>query len=393
MIVRTTAVSTQQNFSLRGQSIDAFTGSSPAVLGYVNDVQANAGGPITTTSVPFRCSKARKVTLFGRNTTGGAVLYTTEKPSDSLSGFVTERFGNLGLTETIAAVDLPFSERALLRLAGDIYDRRGYQHDVATAEEFGGVQRRSGRATLVLKPVDNLESTTVLEFDRARGNPIINSLYSYYACGTKGLTTSAACLYSPLLDSTIGFPGAWDAYLAAHPGANPLGIPGVLARQQQLGVWGVDSPQPNSLDQQAWSGTNTTTYNFSDDLQVKNIFGISRSYIDFVADQLGIPYGISEDFNSTTGFTGNKTTIRDISEEAQVLGKAIDSQLDYVVGFYYSSNRHLEDDDLTYFDLTPIIPPSPSTFIFNATSRSEAGYGQGTYDSSKVTGVSRRYHG
>ena len=37
LIVRTTAVSTQQNFSLRGQSIDSFTGSSPAVLGYVND--------------------------------------------------------------------------------------------------------------------------------------------------------------------------------------------------------------------------------------------------------------------------------------------------------------------------------------------------------------------
>ena len=47
LIVRTTAVSTQQNYSIRGQSIDAFTGSSPAVLAYVNDVEANAGAPTT----------------------------------------------------------------------------------------------------------------------------------------------------------------------------------------------------------------------------------------------------------------------------------------------------------------------------------------------------------
>ena len=389
LIVRTTAVSTQQNFSLRGQSIDAFTGSSPAVLGYVNDVQQNTGGPFSYFDIAsIQVLKGPQGTLFGRNTTGGAVLYTTEKPSDTFGGYVTERVGNLGLTETLAAVDLPISEKVLLRVAGDIYDRRGYQHDIETAEEFGGVQRRNGRVTLTLKPVDGLESTTVFEYDGSRGNPITNSLYSYYACGSPGLTSSAACLYSPLLDGVVGVPGAWDAYLAAHPGANPLGIPGVLATQQALGPWGVDSPQPNSLYQVAWSTENTTTYNFADDLQFKNIVGMSRSYVDFIADQLGIPYGISEDFNSTTGLEGNKTTIRDISEEAQILGKAIDSQLDYVVGFYYSSNRHTEDDDLTYYDLSPIIPPAPSTFIFISSSRSEAGYGQGTYDLSQLTGVS-----
>jgi iron complex outermembrane receptor protein len=388
LIVRTTAVSTQQNFSLRGQSIDAFTGSSPAVLGYVNDVQQNAGGPFSYFDIAsIQVLKGPQGTLFGRNTTGGAVLYTTEKPSDTFGGYATERVGNLGLTETLAAVDLPISEKVLLRLAGDIYDRRGYQRDIATGEEFGGVQRRNGRITLTLKPVDGLESTTMFEYDRSRGNPIINSLYSYYPCGAPGLTSSATCLYSPLLDGVIGFPGAWAAYLGAHPGANPLGIPGALATQQQLGPWAVDSLEPNSLYQIAWSGENTTTYKFNDDLQFKNIVGVSRSYIDFVADQLGVPFGISEDFNSENGREGNKTTIRDISEEAQLLGKAIDSQLDYVVGFYYSSNRHTEDDDLTYFDLSPVIPAGPSPFLFVTTSRSEAGYGQATYDLGQVTGV------
>jgi iron complex outermembrane recepter protein len=389
MIVRTTAVSSQQNFSLRGQSIDAFTGSSPAVLAYVNDVEANTGGPISYFDLSsIQVLKGPQGTLFGRNTTGGAVLYTTTPAGDTFGGYVTERVGNLGLKETLAAINLPVSDRVLLRLAGDIYQRDGYQRDVATGEDFGGIVRRAGRATLTLKPVDGLQSTTVGEYGTGSGNPVINELYSYYPCGAKGLVSSAACLYSPNLDGVVGAPGAWNAYLAAHPGANPRGIPGALAYQQQLGAWGVDSPQLNGIRQQHWSVTNTTTYDLSDDLQIKNIVGGSRSYVDFIADQIGVPFGISLDYNSDTGFTGNKSTVQDISEEAQLLGKAFDKQLDYVFGYYYADDRHLERDDLTYYDVSPIIPPSPSTFIFDTTSRSQAVYGQSTYDLSSVTGVS-----
>jgi iron complex outermembrane receptor protein len=389
LIVRTTAVSTQQNYSLRGQSIDAFTGSSPAVLAYVNDVEANSGAPTTFFDLSsIQVLKGPQGTLFGRNTTGGAVLYTTTEPGNTFAGFATVRGGNLGLKETLGAVDLPVSDKILLRVAGDYYDRNGYQHDVATNEVFGGAIRRTGRVTLVLKPVDDLQSKTVVEYGTTKGHPTINTLYSYYPCGTPGLVTSAACLYSPALDSAVGAPGAWVAYLAAHPGANPGGIPGALTQQQQLGIWGVDSLQANSLLQQNWSATNTTTYDLTDTVQIKNIVGVTRSYVDFIADQIGIPFGISLDYNSDTGALGNKTTLRNVSEEAQILGKAFDAQLDYVVGLYYSSNRHTEHDDLTYFDLSPIIPPSPSTFIFIATARSEAAYAQGTYDLSSLTGVS-----
>jgi iron complex outermembrane receptor protein len=359
------------------------------VLAYVNDVEANTGGPISYFDLSsIQVLKGPQGTLFGRNTTGGAVLYTTTLPDEAFGGYVTERIGNLGLKETLAAVNLPVSERVLLRLAGDIYERDGYQRDVATGEDFGGIIRRAGRATLTLKPVEGLQSTTVGEYGTGSGNPVINELYSYYPCGAKGLVSTAACLYSPSLDKVVGVPGAWNAYLAAHPGANPLGIPGALSYQQQLGAWGVDSPQLNGLRQQHWSVTNTTTYDLSDNVQIKNIVGGSRSYVDFIADQIGVPFGISEDFNSDTGFTGNKSTLRDVSEEAQLLGKAFDKQLDYVFGYYYADDRHLERDDLTYVDVTPIIPPSPSTFIFDTTSRSQAVYGQSTYDLSSVSGVS-----
>jgi iron complex outermembrane receptor protein len=389
LIVRTTAVSTQQNYSLRGQSIDAFTGSSPAVLAYVNEVEANTGAPTTFFDLSsIQVLKGPQGTLFGRNTTGGAVLYTTAKPDATFGGFVTERVGNLDLTDTTAAVNLPASDKVLLRLAGDFYQRGGFQHDVATNQDFGGLIRRAGRATLVLKLIENLENVTVYEYGSSSGHPTINTLFSYYPCGSKGLVTSGACLFSPLVDSTIGFPGAWATYLAAHPGINPGGIPAVLARQQQLGIWGVDSPQPNALRQQNWSVSNTTTYSLTDTVQLKNIFGASRSFTDFIADQLGVPYGISLDYNTATGLQGNKTTLRNYSDEVQLLGKTLEAQLDYVVGFYYADDRHTERDDLSYFDLSPVIPPAPSTFTFVATSKSEAAYAQATYDLSSLSHVS-----
>jgi iron complex outermembrane receptor protein len=388
LIVRSTAVSTQQNYSIRGQSIDAFTGSSPAVLAYVNDVEANAGAPTTFFDLSsIQVLKGPQGTLFGRNTTGGAVLFTTTQPGDSFGGFVTLRGGNLDLKEVTGAVDLPVADKILLRVAGDYNDHGGYQHNVATHEVYGGAIRRAGRVTLALKPMDNLLSRTVAEYGTTKGRPAINTLYSYYPCGAPGLVTTAACLYSPALDTVIGFPGAWNAYLAAHPGANPGGVPGAFVRQQQLGIWGVDSLQANSLLQENWSVNNTTTYDLQGDVQLKNIVGVSRSYVDFVADQTGIPFGISLDYNSATGALGNKTTVRNVSEEAQVLGKAFSANLEYVLGVYYSSNRHTEHDDLTYFDLSPLIPPSPSTFIFIATAKSEAAYAEGTYDLRSLTGV------
>src|ERR1700761_2981335 len=45
LIIRSTAVSTQQNYAIRGQSIDSFTGSRPAPPAYTNDVETNTGGP------------------------------------------------------------------------------------------------------------------------------------------------------------------------------------------------------------------------------------------------------------------------------------------------------------------------------------------------------------
>ena len=198
-------------------------------------------------------------------------------PGKTLGGYVTQRVGNLGMLESLGAVDLPLSDAVQLRLAGDYYSRDGYQKNIDTGQLLGGSTRSSGRATLVLRPTEGLENKTIFEDTGSHGHPTIVELYSVYPCGTPGLNTSAACLYGPTLDTVLGFPGAWATYLAAHPGANPGGLVAALALQQQIGPRQVDSAQLSDFRSRSWYIDNITSFDVSDRITLKNIFGYSKS--------------------------------------------------------------------------------------------------------------------
>ena len=60
--------------------------------------------------------KGPQGTLFGRNTTGGAVLYQTAQPKDTLGGYIQGRYGNYDAYQVQGAINLPISENARLRL-------------------------------------------------------------------------------------------------------------------------------------------------------------------------------------------------------------------------------------------------------------------------------------
>src|SRR3546814_5057439 len=73
-----------------GQSLDPFPGTSPAVLTYLNEAPYNPGNTATAffDLGSIQVLKGPQGTLFGRNATGGAVLYSTPMPGDEFSGFV-----------------------------------------------------------------------------------------------------------------------------------------------------------------------------------------------------------------------------------------------------------------------------------------------------------------
>src|SRR5882757_6549802 len=180
--------SQQQNdlvYAMRGQTTDAFSGVLPGVLPYVNEIQLNslsAGSIYDMASV--QVLKGPQGTLFGRNDTGGAVLFTTQKPTNEFGGYVSASTGNFDLASAQGAVNLPIAPgKLLLRFAGDYTYRAGYVHDLGSGDMLGVANGRSGRATLLLRPVESFSNQTTFQYDKSGGDNVGQYAYSVYPLG------------------------------------------------------------------------------------------------------------------------------------------------------------------------------------------------------------------
>jgi iron complex outermembrane receptor protein len=384
LIVKNGQNSNQLSFTMRGQTLDPFSGASPAVLTYINEAPF-VGGNTSTAFFDFsslQVLKGPQGTLFGRNATGGAILYETTKPGDEYGGFVTLRAGERSMFQAQGAVDLPLvPDKLLIRLAGDYTTGNGYIHNVNTGSTLGDVDSKSGRLTIVARPTDNLENTFVGQYSKFGGTEGSGGLFSYHGCGETNngftLTATMDCVYgpnspfAPKLGNGPPGPGTW-------PGATA----GYLAWQQQhpYKVW-LSYDLPHSAH--AAFITNTTKWKLNDDLTVKNIFSWGESFARTPGILTGSPFGAIDLFNFSglgNGPPGGETfDIHRWSNEIQLQGKAFDSRLDYIVGFFYDQKRQT---DYIPVVVGPELFPTPLADIayrYRGRDSSEAVFAQATY--------------
>jgi len=356
LTIRQTSSQNQFNYSLRGQSVDAFSGSSPGVLPYVDDLQVSAGTATAFFDLQsVQVLKGPQGTLFGRNATGGAVLYESQKPTDDFGGYVAARFGNFDTREYEGALNLPLvSDKVLLRISGLTDDSRGYVHNLYDGGWLGGDAKSVGRISLTLKPIDGLTSITTYQDGHFGGTNVPAELYSANACGSTNngipLLSAVSCLYNP------AFPG-FAAFLAAHPKAYPGGVSAFVTYQHNLGPWNanIDSPQEHSANAEYF--VNNTEYDVAPDLKLKNIAGFTRSHTSEQVDFDGTNYPIFAE-GSPTDPNAEVSRTNQASDELQMQGKLLDDRLDYIVGGYTSYERDESDYPLYAFDLEPVVPPT-----------------------------------
>lgn len=100
-------------------------------------------------------------TLFGRNTTGGAVNYITNKPSVAagFNGYGKITLGRFNRIGGEAAIGLPLSDTIAIRIAGQSEFRDGPFNNLVNGKKLGGVERYGARLGLSWEPTDQ---TTVL---------------------------------------------------------------------------------------------------------------------------------------------------------------------------------------------------------------------------------------
>jgi iron complex outermembrane receptor protein len=398
--VRAGISSNELNYSLRGQSKDPYSGSRPGVLAYINEVQiGGTGGSSAFYDLQSaQILKGPQGTLFGRSATGGAVLFTTAKPTDELSGYFSALGGDYSAKKIEGAISGPIAGDALKgRLAGFYQKRDGFQKNLYDGGREGDMKRYGFRGSLTAKLGDSVSNALVVDYLKSdsqsmfgvisgllpflgggAGNPPYIPIQFLYAgtatplASATGIGTLQAFLPPAFASFAAPF---YNAYFAdpKHPNG---GISAVLAAQQARGPYVVDTDSSNVYDAKDIVVSNTTTFEAGSDWQIKNILGYVKLQAkeSFSAD--GTPYGISQNGLKGTN-TGYFTDTKQVSDEIQLLGNGLGGRLSYVTGLYLSDEKVTDFQHGEFFDL--ILGGQVQINDFERKNKTVAAYGQGTY--------------
>ena len=389
LIVRATTNSNQLNYAIRGQTVDAFTGSQPAVLPYFDEIQVLGNGASSFYDLEsIQVLKGPQGTLFGRNATGGAVLLTSAKPTNDLSGFINVAGGNYDFRWVQGALNIPLiSDRVLLRIAGDIQSRDGFVTNLFNDTKLGDVDKNSWRVSLLVKPTDQVTNTLVADYQFSGGSNVPASIYNAYTPGKQQQWASAFHHGGGALQSRSSMPrrcfrvlGMPISRLIRMPPAG--GVVAFAALQRARGPYEVDINDVDAHRSKNYVVSNITAWQPNDQLQIKNIAGYTRSMSYDSTDLDGTPYTI-EGMNPDA-FTNSS---HQFSDELQASGKTLQDQLSYIGGIYYATARNAEITDVYFFDVTPIIPATEARFDSALNDRTTAGYAQVSYNLGNATGV------
>ena len=105
-------------------------------------------------------------TLYGKNTTAGAINITTRKPTFDFEGRAEISLGNLGFKQAKAAVGGPLSDTIALRLAVSGTSRHGTIFNVTSGNKINEQDNLGFRGQLLWRPNDNLDVTFAGDFSR-----------------------------------------------------------------------------------------------------------------------------------------------------------------------------------------------------------------------------------
>lgn len=115
-------------------------------------------------------------TLFGRNTTGGAVIVTTLKPIPEFSGWGDVTTGSDSRLDARGVLNVPISDTVLTRLSASSLNQDGYGSSLLNGAEFGDVNADSARAALRWLYSDDLNVTLSYDRSRTRQNAPVGTL-------------------------------------------------------------------------------------------------------------------------------------------------------------------------------------------------------------------------
>lgn len=388
--------SNQLSFSMRGQTLDPFSGTSPAVLTYLNEAPYNPGNTATDffDLGSVQVLKGPQGTLFGRNATGGAVLYSTPMPGDKFDGYAILRGGSRDFTQTQAAVDIPLvHDKLAIRVAFDATTGKGYVTNVHSGNTLGDKDNRSGRATILFTPSDAIKNVTIVQYDRLRGTEGAGNVDDYNSApttpgnpatqfnsnGTTHLHNATGVLWTDTLAAIYGANNG-----PAAPGFFPGGVEGYTqwSHANPYKTW-LQYDLPHKADN--FFVSNSTEVNLNENLKIKNIYSYMNDRAVTPGNLTAGPFGGLWLFNlsgiNATGIPGGESFhANTYSDELQLQGTSSDARLQYTAGVFYSDERRFEVIPIDIgADLGLPAPIADIAYAYRNTEKSKAVFEQTSY--------------
>ena len=347
---------TLDNLTMRGQSgAGTQISNDPAVGVYVDGVVNPHVVSMQGTFFDIErieVLKGPQGTLFGRNTTGGAINIITRKADhDGAHGYIEIDGGNYDTLNYRGAVNIPLvADRAAVRLAYSKHNRDGYGKSAITGQRLGGDRDRDYLRGSLRLDFDRVRIMLVADWGKSRENgPLVVTRGAYFNATTA-------------IDAT---------YLPAS-GCAPFDIPcgqafnEMRARQGGEDIFTNYSDLENFDDTDAYSISATIEWDLSDTVMLKSITG----YRDFEHTHLTNFSGA--DFKAIVTGDPNfpdrdKHQVYDLfTQEFNLSGLAFDGRLDWLGGAFFSDDNGSDHDYVNLAENFKPINGTPYFFTFHA---------------------------
>jgi iron complex outermembrane receptor protein len=281
-------------------------------------------------------------TLYGRNSTGGAINIVTNKPTADTEGFIDVGVGNYDAVNLEAALGRPIvQDKLLARIAVKTDDHGGYGTNLYNGDDIDNLHSRAMRAELLLNATEKINFLLKTDFFWESDSAFAFHYLGPYTPNCSG-SGAAAILVCP---ATHGFVAPNDPF-------------------------DVDQ-DAQTVDQRRFYGTSlTSTFNF-DWAKLVAITAAYHTHSYYLGDLDGTSLQLAKQ-----GITREEDADQ-FSQELQLSGEAARTQ--WLLGLYYFHETDFARAT-AYF-----APPVPAPLVgpyfqgANLTTDAYAAFGQATY--------------
>ena len=269
-------------------------------------------------------------TLFGRNTIGGAISITTQKPADEFAGRVEATLGSAERIDLKATVDIPLSDSLSIKASAASFSRDGYVLHTVDGRELGDDDTLTGRLAARWRPTDDLEINWSLDSTRDRENGPAMVNIALLQPTDPGYLSTFMALNSVLVTG--------DPFSCATPAF--LNDPACYNSQYVNAATGENRGTARQYSDLDLLGTSLAIDWTISELTLRSITAYRDVDSQFARDIDESPLQI--------GHVWDDLQQHQFSQEFQALGAAFGSRLDWILGAYYFEEKADNPNELEF---------------------------------------------